>query len=96
MRQAVEVKEGVAISPRDYNQASITFTSLFKMYHRLCGMTVRADVCAGVEAGEGALGPWAPTTAASLPWDTTRFPSSTALRGHGTACPGTHRAQRCR
>ncbi|KAL6771196.1 hypothetical protein ACKKBF_B34315 [Auxenochlorella protothecoides x Auxenochlorella symbiontica] len=39
LHQAVEAKERVAISARDYNQASITFTSLFKMYRRLAGMT---------------------------------------------------------
>ncbi|KFM25591.1 Protein translocase subunit SecA [Auxenochlorella protothecoides] len=39
LHQAVEAKERAAISARDYNQASITFTSLFKMYRRLAGMT---------------------------------------------------------
>ncbi len=43
LHQAVEAKEGVKIANENQTLASITFQNLFRMYHKLAGMTGTAD-----------------------------------------------------
>src|SRR5207302_7446201 len=43
LHQAVEAKEGVKIANENQTMASITFQSLFGMYHKLAGMTGTAE-----------------------------------------------------
>src|SRR2546427_5299026 len=47
LHQAVEAKEGVKIANENQTLASITFQNLFRMYHKLAGMTGTADTEAG-------------------------------------------------
>ncbi len=43
LHQAVEAKEGVPVQRENQTLASITFQNLFRMYHKLSGMTGTAD-----------------------------------------------------
>lgn len=39
LHQAIEAKEGVLVKPESMTLASVTFQNLFRMYHKLSGMT---------------------------------------------------------
>ena len=47
LHQAIEAKEGVTVEEENQTLATITFQNLFRMYHKLAGMTGTADTEAG-------------------------------------------------
>ena len=47
LHQAIEAKENVTIEEENQTLATITFQNLFRMYHKLAGMTGTADTEAG-------------------------------------------------